>query len=72
MSYQLERNMIDRISQYHDEAAVSRVVPRRDIRRNIAAALRKMADRLEAPAIGLHLSAEQANGIPLHQGRHHR
>lgn len=63
MSYQLEREMLDRVSQYHDEAAVRRVVPGRDVRRGIAAALRKVADLIEERSLGSDFVGEQAAAV---------
>ena len=69
MSYQLERDMFDRVSQYHNEAAVRRAVPSSDVRRSIAAALRKMADLIEKRSLGSDFVGEQAAVVL--QGRNH-
>lgn len=47
MSYQLEREMRDRVNRYRHEAEVRRSVPGRSLRAAIASMLRKLADGLE-------------------------
>lgn len=52
MSYQLEREMQYRVDQYRREAAVRRAVPGGKVLRQLAVALRRVADLLEARATG--------------------
>jgi hypothetical protein len=47
VSYQLEREMHDRVTRYLAEAAVQRELPHGKVRSRLAAALRSLADRME-------------------------
>ena len=47
MSFKLEREMQDRLMQYHAEAAVGRALPKGRLQRRVARTLRSLADRLE-------------------------
>ncbi|MEX2536381.1 MAG: hypothetical protein WD273_12370 [Trueperaceae bacterium] len=60
MSYQLERELQERVSRYHNEAAVRRHVPASNYRHAVAVALRRLADRLEPRQLRPGLSGERA------------
>jgi hypothetical protein len=47
VSYQLEREMHDRVSRYQQEAEVRRSLPHKSLRARLAHALHRLADRLE-------------------------
>jgi hypothetical protein len=47
VSYQLEREMHDRVNRYQQEAEVRRSVPHKSLRAGLAGMLHRLADRLE-------------------------
>jgi hypothetical protein len=49
VSFQLEREMHDRVSRYRQEADARRAVPRKSLRAGLARMLHGLADRLEPP-----------------------
>lgn len=58
MSYQLEREMHDRVSRFHDEAAARRSIPRGILRHRLATTLHKLADRIDERAMGNRFAGE--------------
>jgi hypothetical protein len=63
VSYQLEREMHDRVSRYHREAEVHRALPHRSLRAGFAHALHRFADRLE-PRHAVPLPGERQIAFP--------
>jgi hypothetical protein len=62
VSYQLEREMHERVSRYQEEADLHRLLPHPSLRSRVARALRAVADRVEPARLdsafpGEHLSA---------------
>ena len=69
MSYQLEREMQDRVSRFQDEAAAQRSIPRGKLRHRLAKTLHKLADRIDERAMSNRFAGE-GQRIVL-QGRNH-
>jgi hypothetical protein len=67
VSYQLEREMHDRVSRYQQEAEVHRSLPHKSLRAGLAGVLHQLADRLE-PRHAAPLRSERQ--VALH-GRDH-
>jgi hypothetical protein len=69
VSYQLEREMHDRVDRYRREAELRRTIPHQGIRRSLAVVLRKLADRVEPRRQGRSAAGELLPTVL--QGRNH-
>jgi hypothetical protein len=69
VSYQLEREMRERVSRYQEEADLRRSLPHSSFRSRLARALRAVADRVEPARFESAIPGERRSALV--NGRNH-